>query len=491
MARFNDAQVGIRQLNTLYSINDSIYFNPDAIELKRFTVLDENKHSLTATGKITHSRFSGFTPDINLSLSDFLVIHNEQQTDSLFYGNLRINGLLHVTQSNKDWLIAGNITHSDNSIVTVNIPSSASTAERYSSITYINNEGNEGNEKNERNEGNERNEKNEKNEQFTLPLKINASLWFDPSLTIGAIFNQATGDAVHVKGNGLIKFSYDMNTSAISLLGDYEAESGDASLSLAGITKKTFDIQKDGKLVFHGDPLATTFSLTALYNLRADLRTLDLSFGNIGLVNTKIPVSCSLTATGDINRMALEYDILLPNETDDIQRKIDGLLYTDDMKIKEIAYLLAFGSFLPASSNAPALGGPNLLNSLASFTSGGLNKLLSGILSDNWSVGTDLNAGNSGLDDMAINVSGSVFNNRLTINGSVGYHNNSYQTNNFTGDFDVEYKLAPSGNLILKVYNATNNQYYEQATTTQGVGVVYRREARTFRKLFDKFKKKK
>ncbi|GHT38805.1 DUF490 domain-containing protein [Bacteroidia bacterium] len=483
MAYLNNAKVGIKQLNTLYSINDSIVFSPDKIELKKFTILDENQHRLTANGKITHDLFSGFTPDISLSLSDFLVINNPRQTDSLFYGNLRVNGLLTVKQNNKDWLISGNITHSDDSKITVNIPSSASMAERYTSITYINTE-------NENDGQTAQGTRRKDNASFKLPLKINTSFWFDPSLTIGAVFNQATGDLAQVAGNGMLKFAYDMNTSAMSLSGDYEVESGNASLSLVGI-KKTFDVERGGKLVFHGDPMATTFSVTALYNLRADLTGLDPSFGNIGLVNTKVPVSISLTATGSIDKMALEYDILLPNETDDTQRKVDGLLYTDDIKIKEIAYLLALGSFYPPASSAPSLGSPNLMNSLASLTSGGLNKLLDGILSDNWSIGTDVNTGNNGLNDMAINVSGSILNNRLTINGTVGYHNNSNQMNNFTGDFDVEYKLVPSGNLVLKGYNVTNNQYYEQATTTQGVGVVYKREARTFRKLFDKFRKKK
>ena len=92
---------------------------------------------------------------------------------------------------------------------------------------------------------------------------------------------------------------------------------------------------------------------------------------------------------------------------------------------------------------------------------------------------------------MGINVSGTMLNNRLTVDGTVGYHNDANQTNNLTGDFTIEYKLVPSGNVVLKFYNATNNQYYEQAATTQGMGVVYKREARTFRKLFDKFRKKK
>jgi hypothetical protein len=475
----DSARVGIRMLNTMYAMNDSIAIRPDAILFNDFKVFDENRNTLSASGQIAHKHFASFTPNINLTLNDFMVLNNERQTDSLFYGNLRVNGLLTVRPSGAEWLIAGDITHSDHARITVNLPTAASTAERYERmITYIGADDPASPLQRSR---------PAKDETLRLPLKINASLWFDPSLTIGAIFNPVTGDAAQANGNGRIRFSYDMQTSAMSLLGDYEIVSGSAGISLANIARKTFTLEEGGKLTFNGNPMETSFNLTAHYNLRADLRTLDPSFGNLGIANTKVPVSCSLTAVGNINRMTLEYDIMLPTEPEDIQRKIDGLLYTDDMKIKQIAYLVALGSFMPASSDSPNLLSPNLVNSLTAITSGGLNKLLSNVLSDKWSIGTDV----SGLDNISINVSGSLLNDRLTVNGQVGYHGNTGLTNNFTGDFDVEYKLVPSGNLLLKAYNATNNQYYEQAPTTQGVGVAYKREARTFRKLFDRFKKKK
>ncbi len=46
------------------------------------------------------------------------------------------------------------------------------------------------------------------------------------------------------------------------------------------------------------------------------------------------------------------------------------------------------------------------------------------------------------------------------------------------GDFDIEYLLSRNGNLRLKAYNHFNDQnyYLRQALTTQGLGVVYRRD---------------
>lgn len=484
--RFNQAQAGISMLNTRYTINDSIRFDSKSIELKNFKILDENQHALTANGRLTHNGFSGFRPDIRLSLSDFMVLNNPKQTDSLFYGTLRINGLLSLKPSANDWLLSGDITHGDHSSIRVNIRSSAGTAQHYDYITYFSPEVND-------------------DSTFvsgvvlkpaissassSFPFKTNLNFWFDPGLKIGAVFNAATGDAADVTGNGSIRLLYDLPTSNINLQGNYEIDAGTAGLTIANIARKTFKVQRGGELVFRGDPMATTFDLTAVYNLRTDLTTLDPSFANL-VVNPQVPVNCALTAKGSIDEMQVKYNILLPNESDDTQRKVNGLIYTDDMKIKELAYLLAFGSFLPAGDNAPLFGASQLVNSLAALSSGGLNQLLSGVLSDKWSIGTDVRTRDAGFDqmDMDLNVSGRLFNDRLTINGTVGYHNNSTQINNFTGDFAVEYKLIPSGNLLLKAYNATNNSYYEQAPTTQGLGLVYKRQAKTFKQLFGRLKK--
>jgi hypothetical protein len=241
--------------------------------------------------------------------------------------------------------------------------------------------------------------------------------------------------------------------------------------------------------------LNTTFDLSAVYSLRAYLTELDPSFSTL-MSASKIPVNCVLTANGKMEDMQLKYRIELPNQTDEIQRKLDGLIYTDDLKIKEIAYLLAFGSFLPVNSNSMNTGNASIWTSLASSSiTSQLNHLLSGVLWDNWSIGTDLHSSDSNFSDvdMDVNISTRMFNDRLTLNSTLGYHNNINQINNFTGDFELEYKLSPTGNLVLQFYNVTNNQYYNRSKSplTQGAGIVYKRESRMFRQLFGKLRMKK
>ena len=238
----------------------------------------------------------------------------------------------------------------------------------------------------------------------------------------------------------------------MNLLGTYVIDDGKCTLSLKNITKKTFVVRPGGKLNFQGDPMNTRFDLTAMYSLRAYLTGLDPSFAN-NATASKIPVNCLLTASGKMENMQLKYEIALPNQPDEIQRKLDGLIYTDDIKIKEIAYLLAFGSFLPVNSNSLTGGNSSIWTSLASSSiTSQLNNLLSGILKDNWTIGTDLHSNDANFSDvdMDVNISTRLFNDRLTVNSTLGYHNNPVQSGNFTGDFDFEYKLSPNGNVLLQ-----------------------------------------
>ena len=75
-------------------------------------------------------------------------------------------------------------------------------------------------------------------------------------------------------------------------------------------------------------------------------------------------------------------------------------------------------------------------------------------------------------------LSSRLLNNRLLFNGNFGYRDKSLNTNQFIGDFDIEYLLTPKGTWRLKAYNRYNDQnyYVRTATTTQGVGIMFRRD---------------
>ncbi len=89
---------------------------------------------------------------------------------------------------------------------------------------------------------------------------------------------------------------------------------------------------------------------------------------------------------------------------------------------------------------------------------------------------------------MSVNVSTKFLDDKLQLKTNLGYRTDqsSSADNSFVGDFDVEYQL--NATWTLKAYNHTNDQYYRQAPYTQGIGVVYNKEAATLKRLFQSFK---
>ena len=116
-----------------------------------------------------------------------------------------------------------------------------------------------------------------------------------------------------------------------------------------------------------------------------------------------------------------------------------------------------------------------------------LNNFISNAIgSSNWTFGANRSTGSVGWSDMEVEglLSGKLFNNRLLINGNFGYRDRPAYSTNFVGDFDIRYLLTPNGNISLKAYSETNDRYFtKSALTTQGVGILLKRDFQNLRDL--------
>ena len=99
--------------------------------------------------------------------------------------------------------------------------------------------------------------------------------------------------------------------------------------------------------------------------------------------------------------------------------------------------------------------------------------------------------------EVDVALSSQLLDNRLLFNGNLGYRDKSLNNNSFIGDFDIRYLLNRAGTIQLKAYNRYNDQnyYLKSALTTQGIGVVFKRDFDNIfsflRPLRRKLKKKK
>lgn len=476
---FNDTSIGIDYTNVVYTISDTIQVSPDRIGFDDLTLRDSRGNTAKIKATVTHNNFADMKYSLDMEMKNLMLLNTEHRIDSLFYGQLFASGNIKIDGDDKGINMNMRIKNERNSSLNVLIPQTSQAGE-YRSVVFINvpedklDPNTAGNSPRLRKDA--------------VPMKMNVRLEVTPDIGFGVIINPQTGDAMQVRGRGIINFSYDTETENMQLFGDYTLTEGNVRLNLKGISTLEFRIKEGSKLNFLGDPLRTTFDITAFRRVRADLRTLDNSFADDGV--RRVIVDCVLKISGNMNKMNLAYDIVLPDASEHIQQKVNGIINTEEQKIRQFAYLIASGTFYSNTSNSGASFSDGMWTNIASSgLSSGLNSVLGNALGDKWEIGThiDSNDGTFSDVDMTVNVSTKLFDDRLKLNTNLGYRSDQTDNaNTFIGDFDIEYQL--SALWTLKVYNQTNDAFYRQAPYTQGVGIVYTKEGRTLKYLFQSFK---
>jgi hypothetical protein len=91
-------------------------------------------------------------------------------------------------------------------------------------------------------------------------------------------------------------------------------------------------------------------------------------------------------------------------------------------------------------------------------------------------------------EEIEVALSTQMFNNRVSINGNVGYGKYQTNTSKMVGDFDMDIKLNKSGTIRAKAYTRSNDDIiYETSPTTQGIGISFKEEFDKFIELLSKY----
>ncbi len=189
------------------------------------------------------------------------------------------------------------------------------------------------------------------------------------------------------------------------------------------------------------------------------------------------------------------FDIELPTLSADIDSKMRSIISTEEMMTRQIIYLLALNRFFTPDYNTGQNGNNEWVAMASSTLSSSLGALL-GQISENWNISPNFRSDKGDFSDVEVDLalSSQLLNNRLIFNGNFGYRDKRYNSTNFVGDFDLEYLLTENGNLRLKGYNHFNDRNYSMRTalTTQGIGIMYKRDFDSWLNVFESpWKKKK
>ena len=111
-------------------------------------------------------------------------------------------------------------------------------------------------------------------------------------------------------------------------------------------------------------------------------------------------------------------------------------------------------------------------------------------INEDFDIGINYRSTNDSIADIEVALSTQLFDDRLSINGSLANKPNdlSQTSSKIVGDFDINYKITKDGKLRVKAYNHANEAYLttDNAPYTQGLGLFYMKEFNSLNELFRK-----
>lgn len=496
----DDLKLKVNFTNTYYTASDSIKLRPGLIDIKNVTLKDPSGNTALLNGWVKHKFFK--EPEFNFDITNarnFLCYDVKEQPGEIWYGHINGNGFAHIDGKPGVVNILVEMETAPKSSFTF-IISDMENAYEYTFLTFrdkdkLNNKdkvttnANEPREVTIFRESIKKNEEQSSSSAYNMHINVNVT----PQAQMILVMDPIGGDKIKARGAGLLQMDYQSANEDLKMYGTYEISEGSYNFTLQDIIIKDFKIRDNSSITFNGDPFAAQLNITAAYSVKANLSDLDESFlEDKDLNTTNVPVNALLYIKDDMTQPNISFDLEFPTLKQDAQSKVRSIVSTDEMMKRQILYLMALNRFYTPEYMSTTKG--NEIFSVASSTLSSQLSSMLGQLSDNWSISPNLRSDQGDFSDVEVDValSSTLLNNRLRFNGNFGYRDKSLNTNQFIGDFDIEYLLNPRGSWRLRAYNRYNDQnyYIKTATTTQGVGIMYRQEFDHFLSFLNPFRRR-
>ena len=484
--------------NTTYHASDSVHLRPGHILLDNITIRDPEGHTAKLNGAVGHTFFKAPTFKFDITQAhNFLSYNTNSRQNPDWYGTIYGNGGASVTGWPGVVNINVNMSTAPGSTFTF-VLSDRLDAEDYSFLTFrdVTPDSLKTNVKViddtplivKTLKDAVANNSTDEPSQYNMDIAVQVT----PDARLTLVMDPAGGDEIKALGSGDLHMAYHSANNDLNMWGKYTLQSGSYRFTLQDIIIKDFTIKEGSEIQFDGDPYGVKTKLSAYYATNANLSDLDESFlQDKEVARTNVPVHALMQVNGDIRQPVIDFDLEFPTLTQDTYRKVRSIVSTEDMMNRQIIYLLALNRFYTPDYMASTTKGNELFSVASSTIASQLGNML-GKLSDNWSIAPNLRSDRGDFSDVEVDLalSSRLLNNRLIFNGNFGYRDKTLNTNQFVGDFDIEYLLNKRGSWRLKAYNRYNdrNFYVRSAQTTQGVGIMFRRD---FDRLFNFLRPKK
>lgn len=470
----------VNPLKTTYYFDDYVNLTANSIFVSNFKISDSEKNDAAVNGKLEHNgSFRNLKYDFNAQAKNLLAMNLQSTDNDYFWGKAYADGMVRIHGDEEVVNIYANAISKPRTKCYIQMGGAASTASDNSFIRFVKHD-----------KEDEEIEEDEKTKTFVKSdtnVKINLQIEVTPDADIELIIDSRAGDMIAGKANGNIRLELD-SYSDLRLFGGATIESGYYLFTLQNVLRKEFKIAQGSTITFVGDPYDTQANIQALYTVNTSLRDL---MDNTAVSRANIPVVCVLNLSERLMNPVINFDVELPSSDELVRQQVKSVLSTEEMMNRQILYLLVVGKFY-----RPEYMRNDMINTTTSDAmSFGWSTLSAQI--NNWlSQAFNSNVLSLGFDSRFADQYNSDYfqteilytpNERLVVNGNIGYRNDNLSGNNnrFIGDVDIEYILTESGKLRMKFYSHTVDRYQlRDAKTTQGLGLLYKEDFNSIKDMF-------
>nr|HMT28684.1 translocation/assembly module TamB domain-containing protein [Bacteroidia bacterium] len=461
-------------LNTRFNLSDEVEFTANYFRFKNITVNDVKGNKAIVDGYIYHDHLRNFTLNFDIKATNFQMLNTNFSQNELFYGTaygtgkIKIFGPLDLININ----LAVKTEKNTQIFIPLTNPDEVS---QNSYIKFIS--------------PGVVNFKNISDEIDFSGIEMDFDLDVTPDAEVQLIFDSKIGDIIKGRGKGNINMN--INTQGdFKMYGNYEVQSGDYLFTLQNLINKKFIINPGGTIRWSGSPYDAEIDLEGVYKLRASLYDLlqDTAY------TKRIPVEVELSLKDQLFNPTIRFDIKVPDIDPTSETLINRYISTEEEKSKQTMSLLVLNKFAkPDDVEYQGQSSTGLNANAAEILSQQLSVWASQI-SDVVNVGVNYRAADAfSQEELEVALSTQLFNDRVSIDGNVGYSENNKNTSSLIGDFNVEVKVSKDGKFRFKAFNKTvNNSIINNYNSpyTQGIGIFYQEEFNTLDELINRFKDK-
>ncbi|MFO7369247.1 MAG: translocation/assembly module TamB domain-containing protein [Bacteroidales bacterium] len=471
----------VNYLQTRYTFTEKVLIENNNIYFQNIRIFDPKSNSAYLSGAIRNRYLKDFQLDLTIRSDNFMCLNTTLADNKDFYGTAFATGTIRIAGPPKN--ITMDISARTEKDTKIFIPlSNTGELNEYPFINIYNETTGEG--------------IDIESSEYQVDLsgmQINFDLEVTPEAEVQIIFDPKLGDKIQGTGKGNLDMK--INTAGdFMMFGDYVIEKGDYLFTLQNFINREFTIESGGTIRWDGDPLDATIDIKAYYRTKASLNDL---LGTQEESN-KIWVHDLITMTGKLMSPDVKYDIDLPGADESTKLSLSSSITSADELNRQFISLLIQNRFLPSASRSGQGQYASSSSSYSSaagvnaseFLSNQLSHMLSQIVSDmdvniNYRSNREMKS-----DEVQLALSYQLFNDKLTISGSVDMATNATAESGdeIVGEFDIDYKLTKNGKFRIKTYNhANNDMLYENSPYTQGFGFTYREEFDTFGELIKRY----